>query len=102
MLPTRTNPPQAARVAARSLKQKIDHRENGELNMAPRNYEVLKKHKEIADANVRDRFRRGLDRDALYKTDGGFVPSPAPKGSGPPYKPENMPRITPRTKAQND
>lgn len=70
--------------------------------MAPRNCDVLKKHKAIADANVdKDkRYRLPLDRDALYKTDGGFEPSRPPKGSGPPYDPAKMRRIATPAKPQ--
>lgn len=70
-----------------------DCREQGKLNMAPRNSEVLKKHKTVADANVAKGHRRRLNREALYKTNGGFEPSRPPNGSGPPYDPAKMRRI---------
>ena len=68
--------------------------------MAPRNSDVLNKHKVIADANVADEYRKPLDREALLKTDGGFEPSRPPKGSGPPYQPSKMRRIATPAKPQ--
>jgi hypothetical protein len=70
--------------------------------MAPRNSDLLKKHKVIADANVADGYRKPLARDALYTTDGGFEPSRPPKGSGPPYQPSKMRRIATPAKPQRD
>lgn len=70
--------------------------------MAPRNSDVLNKHKKVADANVAAGYRKRVDLDALYKTDGGFRPSRPPEGSGPPYDPSKMPRIKTSPKAQPD
>ena len=69
--------------------------------MAPRNKKVLRERKAIADSNERNGYRAKFDRDALYKTLGGFAPAAAPKGSGPPYNPSKMPRIKTPTKLQH-